>query len=141
MNQETDQPPAPGPATKKCQATTKNGTPCNAYAVGGSPYCFQHHPELAAPRRQARSKGGRARHGRDIGPVGQAQPLPLDTMADVVALLQWAINQTRQLENSLQRNNTIGSLAAQLMKAFDMADLEGRLAEMQQVLKSRGDFS
>jgi hypothetical protein len=141
MTQPTDQPQAPTPITKKCQATTRNGTPCNAYAVGGSPYCFQHHPELAAERRQARSKGGLARHGRDIGPVGQAQPVPLDTMADVVALLQWAINQTRQLENSLQRNNTIGSLAAQLMKAFDMADLEGRLAEMQQILKSRGDFS
>ena len=129
------------PPTVKCQATANNGTRCNAYAVGGSAYCFQHHPALAAQRRQARSKGGRARHGRTIGPISPTQPAPLDTMADVVALLQWAINQTRQLENSLHRNNTIGTIAAQLMKAFDVATLEGRLAEVEHILKSRGDFS
>ena len=140
MNEENDQAQTQSLPTKKCQATAKKGTPCNAYAVAGSAYCFQHDPALAARRRQARSKGGLARHGRHIGPVGQAQPVPLDTMADVVALLQWAINQTRQLENSLHRNNTIGSLAAQLMKAFDMAALEGRLAELEHILKSRGDF-
>jgi hypothetical protein len=141
MNEESNQPQAKSPTTKKCQATAKNGAPCNAYAVAGSIYCFQHHPELAAQRRHARSKGGYARHGRSIGSVGQAEPIPLDTMTDVVALLQWAINQTRQLENSLHRNNTLGSLATQLMKALDMATLEARLAEMEHILKSRGDFS
>ena len=127
--------------TKKCQATTKSGAQCNAYAVAGSAYCFYHHPDLAAQRHLACSKGGRARHGRSIGTVGQAQPVSLDNMADVVALLQWAIDQTRQLENSLQRNNTIGTLSTQLMKAFDMASLEARLAEVEHILKSRGDFS
>jgi len=141
MTQQTDPPPAPDLPAGKCQATTKKGVPCNAYAVAGSVYCFYHDPALAARRRQARSKGGRARHGRLIGPVGQLQPLSLDTMADVVALLQWAINQTRLLENSLHRNNTIGALAAQLMKAFDMAALEARLAELEHILKSRGDFT
>ena len=141
MTQQTAPPPPPDLPTKKCQATTKKGAPCNAWAVAQSPYCFQHHPEFAAQRRLARAKGGYARHGRSIGSVGQAQPIPLDSMTDVVTLLQWAINQTRKLENSLHRNNTLGTLATQLMKAFDMAALEARLAELEHILKSRGDFS
>jgi hypothetical protein len=135
-NQQT-----PTPAGKKCQATTKKGAPCNAYAVSGSAYCFHHDPALAPQRKQARSKGGQARHSRRIGPVGQAQPLPLNTTTDVVALLQWAIDQTRQLENSLHRNSTLGSLAGKLLKAFDKAALEERVADLEHILKSRGDFS
>ena len=141
MANQNSQPQPNTPAAKKCRATTKNGAPCSAYTVAGSAYCFQHHPDLATQRHLARSKGGLARHGRSIGPVGQSQPVPLDTIADVVILLQWAINQTRLLENSLHRNNTIGTLAAQLMKAFDMAAMEVRLAEVEHILKSRGDFS
>jgi hypothetical protein len=141
MTQQTPQPQLPTPTSKKCQATTKKGASCNAYAITGSIYCFHHHPDRAVQRRQARSKGGFARHGRIIGPVGQAQPIPLDTMADVVALLRWTINQTRKLENSLHRNTALGTLATQLLKAFDRAAFEARLAEMEHILKSRGDVS
>jgi len=69
--------------TKKSQAITHSGAPCQAYALAGSDYCSHHDPARATERREARSKGGHARHGRHIGPVGQAEPVPLDTMTDV----------------------------------------------------------
>jgi hypothetical protein len=121
----------------KCQATTQHGTPCNAYALAGSDYCFHHDPARAAERRQARRKGGRARHGRHVGPVGQAPPLTLNTMADVTTLLQHTINATLQLENSLQRARTTGYLAGLLIKALDITALEQRITELENVLRAR----
>jgi hypothetical protein len=125
---------------RKCQAITQDGTPCQAYAVAGSDYCFHHDPARAADRRQARSKGGRARHGRHIGPVGQPEPVTLDTMADVAALLRRTINDTLQLENSLHRARTVGYLAGLFLKAMDMAALEQRVAAVERALKIREDL-
>jgi len=112
--------------SKKCQATTEKGAPCRAYAITGSDYCFHHDPARTAERRQARSKGGRARHGRHIGPVGQSEPVPLGTMADVAALLGRTINDTLKLENSLQRARAIGYLAGLLINALEMVVEEQR---------------
>jgi hypothetical protein len=121
----------------KCQAITQNGTPCQAYAAAGSAYCFHHDPAQAAQRHVARSKGGRARHGRHIGPVGQPAPLTLDTTADVATLLQRTIDDTLQLENSLQRARTIGYLAGLFLKALDMAVLEQQIAALKRALELR----
>jgi len=126
--------------TKKCQAITHSGAPCQAYALAGSDYCFHHDPARATERREARSKGGHARHGRHIGPVGQAEPVPLDTMTDVAALLKQTINDTLKLENSIQRARTIGYLAGVCIKALDMADLEQRVAALERVLELREDL-
>ena len=124
----------------KCQAITQDGTPCRAYALAGSDYCFHHDPAQAAQRSAARSKGGRARHGRHIGPVGRAAPVELGTMADVAALLQQAIDDTLKLENSLQRARTIGYLAGHFLKALDMAALEQRVIALEHALASREEL-
>jgi hypothetical protein len=124
----------------KCQATTKNGTPCQAYALAGSDYCFHHDPAQATQRLAARSKGGRARHGRHIGPVGQSEPVELDTMADVATLLRQTINDTLNLENSLQRARTIGYLSGLFIKALDVAVLEQRVIALEHVLELREHY-
>ena len=120
-----------------CHALNQLGAPCNAYAVTGSDFCFHHDPARAAERRLARRKGGRARHGRRVGPVGAAQPVTLDTMADVAALLQGTINAALQLENSLHRARTVGYLAGLLIKALDISELEERVNQLERTLKSR----
>jgi hypothetical protein len=122
---------------KNCTATKRDGSPCNGYAVAHSDYCFHHDPARAAERRQARSKGGRARHGRHVGPVGRTVPVPLDTMADVAALLKDAINTTLQLENSIQRARTVGYLAGLLIKALDFSTVEERLTQVERALSLR----
>jgi hypothetical protein len=122
---------------KKCKATTKNGQPCAAWALAGSDFCFWHDPAHVKERAAARAKGGRARHGRQIGEVGNAAPVEIHTMADVVALLQNTINDALSLENSLQRARTIGSLASVIIKALEYATLEERVEALEQALKSR----
>ena len=122
---------------KQCQAITQDGTPCRAYATNGSDYCFHHDPDHAARRREARRNGGLARHGRHIGPIGQAEPAPLDTAADVATLLRRTINDTLQLENSLHRARTVGYLAGLLARAMELTDLEQQLASMERILELR----
>jgi hypothetical protein len=122
---------------RRCKAVNQDGTPCQAYARAGSDYCFHHDPASAAQRREARSRGGQARHGRHVGPVGHAEPVALDTMADVVTLLQRTINDTLQLENSLQRARTVGYLAGLYLKAMDLAYLEQQVMALQHALEMR----
>ena len=45
------------PAT--CQATRKDGRPCETRIVGDSRFCFAHSPELAEKRAEASRRGGR----------------------------------------------------------------------------------
>ena len=122
---------------QKCQVTTKNGQPCNAYAGAGSDYCYHHDPLRASERRLARSKGGRARHGRHIGPRLPVQAVTLGTMADVAALLEDTINATLQLENSIKRARTVGYLAGLLVRTLDFATLEERVDRLERALKLR----
>ena len=78
-----------------------------------------------------------------IGPVGQAEPVELQSTADVAALLQQTINDILQLENTLYRRRTLGCLAGYCIRALDMAVLERRVAALEHALKRsarrRGD--
>ena len=126
---------------QRCHSTNRDGSPCNAYAVKGSDCCFHHDPHRAVERRRARSQGGRARHGRRIGPHHPDQPIALKTIKDVATLLQHTIGETLLLENSLHRARTVGYLAGHLIKALDIAALEERIARLEQILNSREEGS
>jgi hypothetical protein len=122
---------------RHCNALNRHGAPCNAYAIAGSDYCFHHDPDRTLERNQARRKGGRARHGRHLGPVGPHTSPNLDNLSDVAALLRATINDTLQLENSLHRARTIGYLSGLLLKALDLATLDERLTQVERALKLR----
>jgi hypothetical protein len=123
---------------KRCKATTKTGQPCAAWALAGSDFCFWHDPAKTKARAEARARGGRARHGRHIGHVGNTEPVEIRHMGDVVTLLQQTINDALSLENSLQRARTIGSLASVIIKALEYATLQERVEALEQALKARG---
>ena len=121
---------------RQCQGKNRRGEPCNAPA-GDSGLCFWHAPARAKERAEARSRGGRARHGRTIGATGDAGPVSVQTMAEVVTLLERAVNDVLRLENSLQRARTIATLANVVIKALEFATLEERIAALEAALKTR----
>lgn len=122
---------------KRCKATKHNGHPCQAWAGEGSAFCFWHDPARARERAEARARGGRARHGRPIGTTGNAEPVSVQSMADVVNLLERAVNDALRLENSLQRGRTIATLANAVIKALQFATLEERLEAVEMALRAR----
>jgi len=122
---------------RKCAGKTKDGKPCNAWAMEGSDYCFMHDPNMVKERAKARSMGGKARHGRKVGITGNEDPLTIETMGDVVKLLEGAVNDCLALENSIARARAIATLAGTLIKALEYATLEERVEALEETLKAR----
>lgn len=110
-----------------CQQKTKTGSPCRAYAVTGSNYCWSHDPGLRTQRTQARQNGGTARHGRKIL-YSTSAPVTLNTIADVLKLLESEVNAVLMLEISLSRGQTIARLAGAFVSAFQVGEIEQRVA-------------
>jgi len=123
---------------RRCAALTRDGTPCQAWAGDGSKFCYWHDPERAEDRQRARAKGGRARHGRTVNPPGGRGPVTIETAADVLPILQRAINDVLALENSISRARALGYLAGQVVKAFEVTELQERVEVLEVALSKRG---
>lgn len=99
---------------------------------------FTHDPNTAGERRAARSKGGSARHGRQIGAVEHpAEQVSVKTTADICRLLERTINDVLGLENSLNRARVVGYLASIACKALELDQLADRVAALEAILKAR----
>ena len=122
---------------KLCQGERKDGQPCNAWACAGSEHCFMHDPARAEERKAARAKGGRARHGRKVGVVGEPEPVTISGVADVVKLLERTVNDALKLENSIQRVRAIAYVLGVIVKALEVGELEERLAALERALQER----
>jgi hypothetical protein len=98
-----------------------------------------HNPATVKDRARARTKGGHARHGRDIGPTGDAEPVAIKNMGDVVELLTDAVNDLLQLENSIARARAVATLSNSLIRALEFAELEERVAALELALQAKGE--
>jgi len=114
-----------------CKATTKDGLPCRALRVTDSDYCFMHDPALAEERKEARARGGRARHGRKIGPVGEGEYVEIRDLGDVLRVLASELNAVLSLEKSISRARAVGYLAGIMANIYQASELEQRLAALE----------
>lgn len=123
---------------RHCKATTRNGKPCQSYAVGEGDLCYWHDPALAEARRASRAKGGLARHGRTIGPVaGDLKPVTIRTAADVLPVLEEAVNEVRRMEPSINKARALAYVCGMVVKAFEVTDLQKRVEALEGVLARR----
>jgi len=120
-------------ASGVCEATRNDGGPCSAYTLRDSDYCFAHDPSKAAERKEARSKGGRARHGRSLTAQGVA--VELSCLGDVVHLLGKALSDVLVLDNSVARARAVGYLCGIATRALQASELEDRIARLEEVLR------
>lgn len=81
------------------------------------------------------------RAGERGTPCGTPLPLPfrLKTVRDVLTLLEEQINAVREDKEAgtLEKARTIGYLAGIALKAVETADLEARVAALEEVLQGR----
>ena len=121
--------------SKFCAATRVNGEECNAYALSGSRFCWWHCPDALEARQEARSRGGRARHGRDLSGVGEeVAGREFRSLSDMVDVLSLAIRSTLSLEPSVSRNRALGYLARCWSDVFQVGELEQRLSRLEREL-------
>ena len=121
----------------RCKAKNRKGEPCAAYALSGSDFCYWHDPERAEERRANSARGGYARHGRKLGATGDAGPVTLDTVADVLPILADELTAVLSLEKSVSRARAVGYLAGVVIKAFEVSELQERVAAVEAALRAR----
>src|SRR5262245_7188239 len=115
-----------------CQARNRHGQPCGAFALADSDYCFSHDPSVRQQRQQARSQGGKARHRKHLSwsDEDHRPSIHIQSVTDVLALLERALLHEVTLENSHNRNRTIGYLCQVALKALEVGALEERVAAL-----------
>jgi len=120
---------------KQCQATKRNGEPCNA-AANETGFCFTHDATKGAERAIARRKGGLQR----IAPhVADASIMPKETrtIADVMIILDYALQESLVLSNSIQRGRLLVSIAHGFIEALKVGEMEQRMEAVEAALKMR----
>ena len=77
--------------------------------------------------------------GRSLVPVAPPEPLPLQSPADVLAVIGEQVNAVRAdpLADPAEKARTLGFLSSIALRAFEARDLAARLEAVERVLKLR----
>jgi hypothetical protein len=120
----------------KCKAKTKSGGPCKAQAMQAGQYCFTHDPASGKARATARKLGGMRNR---TGHSGRAEILPatVTTIREATRILDYTLAEIIPMENSIARGRLLIALVAGYINAFEIGELENRLAAIETALKAR----
>ncbi len=120
---------------KQCQATKRDGEPCNASA-SETGFCFTHDATKGKERAIARRNGGLKRitpHVADASLVTKETR----TIKDVMIILDYALQESLVLSNSIQRGRLLVSIAHGFIEALKVGEMEQRLEAVEMTLKMR----
>ncbi len=121
--------------SKQCQAKNKSGEPCQASA-NGTGFCFTHDATKGKERAIARRNGGLRR----ITPsVADKSLVPKETrsITDVMTILDYALQESLVLQNSIQRGRLLVSIAHGYIEALKVGEMEQRLEAVENALNLR----
>lgn len=121
---------------RTCSAVLDTGRQCGATPQRETDYCFWHDPEQVEAAAEARRLGGQRR--RREGIITSA--FDFEGLADVTSirrLLEVAVVDTLQLENSVARNRTLAALAQSASKLVEAGELAARVSALESLLADR----
>ena len=116
-----------------CKGLNASGTQCGAYA-SDSGYCFMHDATKGKERALARRNGGlstKKPHCADASLI----PSTIRNIEGVFAVLDYALQETLILDNSIQRGRLFVSIAHGFIEALKVGELEKRLEAIEMALK------
>ena len=118
----------------RCNAITGSGTRCKGVAIDSSGLCHAHHPDRAAHRKRAASKGGK-RGGRGR-PVAELAALRNENASLRDRLLDGELA-PNVAAVAVQSLNTDARLVVAALKAREQEELAERLEELERLLESK----
>lgn len=122
----------PTTTKRRCAAMTKTGTQCQVDALPGGELCWHHDPSKAAERAAARSKGGKARHGRAIRHIiDDTPPAALRTHGDMQDVLEHALRLALALEPSNQAVRSIVAVVTAAARVYEVSELAQRIEALE----------
>jgi hypothetical protein len=119
---------------KQCQA--KNETANRAAAANETGFCFTHDATKGKERALARRKGGLQRitpHVADVSIV----PKETRSIEGVMIILDYALQESLGLSNSIQRGRLLVSIAHGYIEALKVGEMEQRLEAVENALNLR----
>lgn len=120
---------------RTCKAGTAAGDPCRMKpTITG--YCFNHDPARVTDRAQARKLGGQSRHTQHAGNPDQVNRSPR-TIEESYSILDYVLAETLVMDNGIQRNRLLVSIAGQYVDTRKVGELETQLAELMRILGMR----
>lgn len=101
---------------------------CKAAAIREQKYCFSHSmdPDIVQKRKHVRSKGGSRGKLRVVDTI--------DTISDVKRIIAETLNELRSSPSSnlIGKARAVGYLCGVALTAIEKADLEERIAKLEQ---------
>ena len=122
---------------RSCSSLTTSGEPCAATPLRDADHCFWHSPDTASEAADARRLGG-LRRRREATVAGAYEFEGLNTVGQIRRLIEVAVVDTLELENSVARSRTLAYLAQTALKSLEVNELEQRLAALETAIESRG---
>ena len=113
----------------QCSFVKSDGSRCGANALGSSTFCYFHDPAVADERAAARVRGGRNRRPGTLPADGP--DFNLQSADDVVQMLERSVNEVARGRLDRRVANSVGFLAATLLKAIEVAGIERRVADIE----------
>jgi hypothetical protein len=123
------------PARRRCTSLNSEGRPCGSPPLHEGDKCWVHDPERAEDAAEARRLGG-LRRRREKAIAGAYEVTGLATPADRERVLQIALADTLQLDNSVQRNRTLVAIVVSAARLQEGSDHEQRIAILERSLQS-----
>ncbi len=120
---------------KQCEAKNKSGDSCQASANSNG-FCFAHDPAKGKERATARRNGGLARIAPSVADKSLV-PRETRTITDVMTILDYALQESLVLQNSIQRGRLLVSIAHGYIEALKVGEMEQRLEAVEMALKMR----
>lgn len=115
----------------KCKFILEGGERCGAYAIHNEDYCFNHHPDWQEKKHLAVVKGGSIKQIKVDEPL---EVIAINSPKDIITLLTATIAEIRQGKIDPHIANTVGYLAGQLIKAFEIAELNDKAEQIKELI-------
>ena len=122
---------------KECNGKTKVGGKCRAFANENG-FCFTHDATKGKERAIARRKGGLSKITPHIADVSLV-PKETRTIEGVMIILDYALQESLALQNSIQRGRLLVSIAHGYIEALKVGEMEQRLEAIEMALKLKKD--
>lgn len=117
-----------------CSYITKAGGRCRAQPLPGESWCGLHHPANQGKVEAGRRQGGARRRRPTTNP---ADGMPLETVADVRAVLELALVDALALDPSAGRVRAVVSVAAEAARLIRDAEVDRKLGELEAMIANQ----
>jgi len=117
---------------------TDNNT-CQANAMHGTEFCYLHNPKISIEeKKDAQKRGGESKNLTILDPL---PVIEITKSRDVISLLNDTVSRVRSGEMDVRVANCLGVLSGQLLKAFEITELENRLESIERIILERRNYS